>query len=98
MGKPKKEEKIMNIREILGNKEFTSALFKFAQNNDVIIKPSVTESDESVLITVSYKKLSENKKAEMLDGLVTLVLKNFDNVEFNRTEVLKDKLLFEFNV
>lgn len=88
----------MNIREILGNKEFTSALFKFAQNNDVVIKPTMTESGESVLVTISYKKLSENKKAELLDGLISIVLKNFDNVELNKSEVTNNNLQLEFSV
>lgn len=89
----------MNIREILGNKEFTSALFKLAQqNNDVVIKPSMTESGESVLVTISYKRLSENKKSELLDGLISIVLRNFDNVEFNKTEVTKSNLQLEFSV
>ena len=88
----------MNIREILGNKEFTSALFKFAQNNDVIIKPSMTESGESVLVSISYKRLSENKKSELLDGLISIVLRNFDNIEFNKAEVTKSNLQLEFSV
>lgn len=88
----------MNIREILGNKEFTSALFKFAQNNDVIIKPTMTESGESVLVSISYKQLSENKKSELLDGLISIVLKNFDNVELNKSEVTKNNLQLEFSV